>query len=809
MSSFVSDFLYAFRIFFKRPGLTILAILALSLSLGMTTAAFSMLNGFFFKPLPFDNPEELHLIFLGNEKSDSRMMPIPYDRVDSLEEVRSFTDILAYYRGTINISDRGRPERYSGAFISGNFLEVLGHEPVIGRTFGVNSADREGPKEILLSYKIWTERFGQDPKVLGESVRANGSKLTIVGVLPEGFQFPSNAEAWLPLHESVFPWNTQQTTHVKAVGRIAEGTSPEQAQAELKEVYQGWEGASLEKKEDLVLSCKPFGRMELNTASASLLIVMISAVIFVLLVSCANVANLLVGRALTRGREMAIRSALGATRRRIIRQLLTESMVLSFFGAVGGLLYAAWSVDWAMQSQVWELPYWINYELDWRVFAFVVLIMFGTALVSGLVPAWQASKTDINEMLKDTSHTSSGFRLGRLTRMLAVVQIAFSCALLFGAGLVTRHTIEMTNIDPGFQAGKVLSMRMGLFPGDYPDEQKRDAFYEEMVREVSGVPGVTSAAVTSWIGQFGNFEEPFFISREQEGVPDVGYAYIESVSPDYFRTLEMRLVAGRAFSEGDARDSTPVVVVNRAFVRKHLPDAPPIGQLVNLINTKRMQNGNKSGLAEIVGVVSNVRVSNFTKPDKDEAIIYTPYTQAQSTFMSLVAGTTGDLTEIQSSIEEVILKLDPNLPVYFQKTMGQFIEDQIKPYDLLSDSLLFIGLMALFLAAIGVYGMLAFNVSRRRREIGIRMALGANTASIVSQVVRQGFFQVVAGLAIGTGLAYLVGSFTRNFLVGINPLDTSVYLGVLLTLVGVATLAFFIPARRAARLSPLEALRYE
>lgn len=812
MNAFVSDFLYAFRVFFKRPGLTLLAILALALSLGMSTTAFSTLNGMFFKPLPFKDPEQLYHVYLLDPESEMvRLMPIPYSNYEDIEKLESFSEVMAYFSGTINLSGKGRPERYDGAFVSSNFLSLLGEEPELGRVFSAEAAQPDGPRELLISHKVWQDKFHGDPDVLGSTVRANGADHIIVGVLPGDFHVPLNNQVWMPVERAVFPGVNEEVKFVFAIGRLAPGVDSRQAERELKAVYAGWQDDVVEGKENFTLVCEKFGRLPMNRTSRSLLVVAIAAVIFVLLVSCANVANLLVGRALTRGREMAIRSSVGATRCRIIRQLLTESLLLSMLGAVGGLLYAAWAVDATTESEIYEIPYWMSFELDWRVFLFVLLVMILTALVSGLIPAWQASKIDLNEMLKDTAHTSTSFRLGRLTRFLAVIQIAFSCALLFGAGLITRNVYQMSRLDPGYPAGEILTMRMGLFPGDYPTEFDRDAFFRQLNGRVEEIPGVEACAVTSWIGQFGNYNEPFLHSSSSEGNPEIVYSYTESVSPDYFRTFGLEPVAGRIFNEEDRRGQRQVAVVNEAYAKAYLRGQDPVGQTISLVATKpeNPESSNSSNW-EIIGMVPGIRVSNFIRPDRPEPIVYFPYTETSSMFMSLVVRTGGeDTMAIRKAVEETILELDPNLPVYFVQTMEEFVDSLIYPYRMTANFFLMIGFMALFLAAIGVYGMLAFNVSRRRREIGIRMALGADTLRIVTQVLRQGFAQVVLGLVVGTGLAFLIGMMARDLLLGTNPADPSVYAGVLLTLVGVATLAFFIPARRAARLSPLEALRYE
>ncbi len=807
MDTFISDFLYAFRVFFKRPGLTILAIVALSLSLGMSVTAFSTLNGMFFKPLPFKDPDSLQTVFLVNTKAGMKEMAIPLEHYDDLKELDCFTETMAYFPGTINISGKGHPERYNGGYVTTEFPGTTGVEPILGRSFSEDPFSRDGQSELMISHKAWQNQFLGDPDIIGKVVRANGIDHEIIAVLPEGFHFVNQVNVWMPVNTNPRDDDKQHISQVFVSARISPDFSDDDIQATLDKAFAEWTNITLEDKADTRLTFKPFGKFELNSATNSVLVAALGAVIFVLLVSCANVANLLVGRALSRGREMAIRSAIGASRGRIIRQLLTESLVLSFFGAIGGLIYAAWAVDASMSSSVYEIPYWMSFELDWRVFTFAIVVMVSTALISGLIPAWQSSKVNLNEMLKDTSHTSTSFRLGRMTRLLAIVQIAFSCALLFGAGLITRNVYKMANIDPGYNGEEFLTMRMGLFPADYPTEPERDAFFKELTRRVKQVPGVDDVAVTSWIAQHGNYRQAFLLNHDVNANPEFDHAYSESVSKDYFDTYGLAPIKGEIFDdEFDNSDGIPVVV-NQAFAETCLAGVDPIGHKISkLVSIGEEQ----TEYLTVTGVVPTIRVSGFTKPTKDEPIVYLPYTATESTFMSLVVRTgSSDMDELKEAIQNVILAIDPNLPVYFTKTMKEFVDDQIYPFRMMANFFLVIGLMALFLSAIGVYGMLAFNVSRRRREIGIRMALGASTFGIVSQVLRQGFIQLALGLLIGTGLAFLVGQLTRDFLFGVNPTDPSVYFGVLLTLFGVATLAFFIPARRAANLSPLEALRYE
>lgn len=811
MDAFVSDFLYAFRVFFKRPGLTILAILALSLSLGMSITAFSLMNDMFLKPLPFKDPQQLYSVSLIKTDMEYKQMAIPMEHYDELGELDCFQSTMGYFPGTINISGKGLPERYGGGYVTSGFLGLLGIEPILGKKFSDNPYAGEKPGELMISHRAWQNQFRADPDIIGTPVRANGMDQRIVAVLPKGFHFVDDVDVWMPVDPNQPTGSKQLIDVIHTIVRIDPEYSMAQVQERLDATFETWTNVTLEEKQGSMLAASQFGKLDLTPANNYALIAALGALIFVLLVACANVANLLVGRALTRGREMAIRSAIGATRSRIIRQLLTESLLLTFFGSIGGLIFAAWSVDGIAASDIiYGMPYWMTFEMDWRVFAFTFVIMVSTAVISGLIPAWQSSKVDLNEMLKDTSHTSTSFRLGRLTRMLAIVQIAFSCSLLFGAGLITRNVYKMAHVDPGYRGEEYLTMRMGLFPADYPTEPDRDAFFSELTNKVRQLPNVGEVAVTSWIAQHGNSAETFLVGYYEDSNPQLEHASVESVSKSYFSAYELAPVAGTLFEETFAAEDAVPVVVNQAFADECLHGHDPVGYELGQFVVKNPNGDKETRFLSIVGVVPNIRVTEFTKPSKAEPIIYLPYTASESNFMTLVVRSGNlDMAELKTAIQNVILTLDQNLPVYFAMTMDQFVQEKIYPFRMMANFFLMVGLMALFLAAIGVYGMLAFNVSRRRREIGIRMALGATTISIVSQVLRQGLVQLALGLMIGTGLAFVVGRLTSNFLLGVNPTDPSVYIGVLLTLIGVATLSFFIPARRAASLSPLEALRYE
>lgn len=814
MDSFLRDFFFAFRVFYKRPGLTLLAIFALSLSLGMAVTAFSFVNGLFLKPSPFANSERLKEIYLTTEKGDpGSAVPLPLSKAKQLAGLSSLDAVITWYNGTINISGDGKPARYSGAFISPGFLEILGYEPIQGRSFGPRHPREPTESVFLLHEDIWRERFDADPAAIGTTLRLNGRPHRLIGILPAEFRFPHRSEVWVPLNRATYAGPADAEIPVTTLGLQAADAADEELSAELEKAVADWEGPAPRDAGRLHPETRIYDRVYLTRGDRSLLALGMLAVVFILLISCANVANLMIGRALTRGREIAVRTAVGASRIRILRQLLTESFVLSALGGVGGLLLAAWIVDFGTAYNRWDLPYWISFELDGRVFLFTAFTIGLTTMVAGIFPAFQASRANLQEVLKEASPSASGFRMGRLTRILTVTQIAFACALLFGAGLVVRNLLDMSRIEPGYDPASILTMRMGLFPEDYPRERQRDAFFSELLDSVRELPGVQAVGLSSWLGEFGNVRKPVLLPEAADGSasPRREWVYVESVANGQFSCMNMPVRAGRGFLPADGEERPLAAVVNETFARMYLPDDDILGKSIGILTEAGTPEGAQFLDYRIVGIVPPVRVSAFTEAKAAEPVVYVPYTQQPSAFMTLFvrmsAGQSPD--RISTSIEEAVLRLDPHLPLYFTKTMETFITEQRTPFRLLGGFLFTMGGMALFLATVGVYGMIVFSVGRRRREIGIRMALGATSWNIVSLVLRQGFLQLGTGILLGTGLAYLLGRLVRDFLSGIRPMDPGIYLGVLAILIGTALLAFFLPARRAARLSPFEALRNE
>jgi putative ABC transport system permease protein len=806
MDAFLRDIAFAFRVLFKRPGLTLLALVALAISMGMAIGTFSQYNAIFFKPLPFEDPSALYHIYL-KEEAAPKPLPIPLSRVAEIEQLSALSDLIFYYSGTINVSGDGQPRRYDGAFVEPGFLEFLGHAPILGETFSREGKSAEALPEFLISHTVWQERFAGNPDIIGRELRVNGATHRLAGVLPEGFHYPINADVWVTVDSQTHSVVSGEELFVVALGRLADGIMPDELQNQLDRLGREWEAGETESAFPNTLISVPMSRSYWND-DGDLASISTLAVLMILLVSCANVANLLIGRALGRGREIAIRSAVGANRTRIMRQLLTESLLLCLIGSVGGLLYSAWAIDFSMQKQSFlTLPYWVDFSADWRVFLFTFCIILITTLASGFLPAWQASKANLNEMLKETTHTATNFRLSKFTRLLTVGQVAFSCALLFAAGLSLRNLNQMTSIDPGFDASSVLTMRMGLL-GDYPEESDKDAFFEDLINAVDALPAAHAASVTSWISEYGNMKKPVVLPELDAPAESVQYAYVESISGGHFETLDVPLLSGRAFSTTDTPSSEAVAIVSQAFIDLYYPGEDVLGKKVGVF--AETEGDEPYEFRRIVGIAPTLTVSEFNDASATEATVYIPYTQVPSSFMTLmVRSPEAGSDDLEASIKQAILHLDPHMPVYFVRTIQDYIDMRMAPWLIIAYFFLLVGLMSLFLAAVSVYGMIAFNVERRRKELGIRMALGANRRSIVSNVMQQGMVQIVLGIIIGTGLAFLTGSLSRAFLTGVNPFDPGVYLGVIITLFAIAAISFFVPARRVARLSPLDALRYE
>jgi putative ABC transport system permease protein len=805
------DFLYAFRVLFKRPGPTFLAIIALSLSIGLTTTTVSVLNAVLFKGFPHPDGPRLHLLSLTHPEGKGARGGIPQALLEPLaREVPALEALCGFIVGTINYSgDERNPERLDGTYITANFLEVVREPVLLGRPFHELSPEQRGDA-VLLSHALWQRRYQGNPDIIGHPVRINGAIKRIRGVMPEGFVFPMYSDLWTVL-DPADPAATFAEMAVMVVARVGPGTSRDELEREVAEAGKRLLAGVGDGR--AALETDPFGLARLMGDGNGLWMgIQLAVMAGLLLIACANVANLLLGRAAARGRELAIRAALGANRRRLIIQLLTESLVLALLGAIGGLLIALWQVDFDVREVNLEMPAWLSFSLDWRVYGFVACLILVVALLAGIIPAFQASRVELNEMLKDGARSASGFRITRFTKILTVTQIAFSCALLFGAGLAARHFQKLSEVDVPFVPEEILTLRLALFASDYPDEASRDAFIEKALARLEEIPGVARAAATSWISQWTVPNPPVTFQIPGEGASEMRYCQAEMVSPGYFETYRGSLITGRGFTAADNDPEAPLVaVVNKAFVAAFLGDE---GQAVGRrLDFYRLT---PEGLpaprpTTIVGLAENLFFSPLmAETSESQPLVYLPLQRETPAFVTLVARSTGGTADsLREPIHAALQGIDPHLPPYFVRSMEEYYANVLYPIRMFVSLLLLVSTLALFLAAVGIYSLMAFSVSLRRQEFGVRMAVGARRGNLVRMVLHEGLSQLALGITAGLGLAILLGFAVSGALRAVlepDPLLLSIILGVL-TLATV--LALVVPLRRTARLSPMEALRHE
>lgn len=816
------DFLYAFRVLFKRPLPTVLATIALSLSIGLTTSTFSVYNGLLFKGLPYPNGDRVFRVVGGNPEKGFRELTVMQDRLEEIvrtaeSNARNRKDsaleaFVGYYTGTFNLSDDGqKAKRYNGAFIRGSMTRLTGVQMLLGTDLSDLSPE-EANRSILLSENIWNDRYNCDPEIIGREVRVNGAQMQVAGVMPANFSFPYREEIWGLTTCPANAINHLENGLLVAV-LCRDGVSSSRLETELKALSKEvWAShGEVDEGEYLLV---PFGQfIEEIARNPFWLFAQILVVVVIFLIACANVANLLLGRAATRGHEMAIRSAMGATRIRLMRQLLTESLVLAFLGCVGALLYTAWTTDIDAGSMSENFPTWLDFGIDWRVFVFTAAILVLTALASGVLPAVQASRTDFNEMLKETNRTATSFRVSRLSCILTVGQIALSCALLFAAGLVSRYIHQMEQIDTPFDPEKVLTLRMGIFASEVPPPGELHPFYRDLLTEVKEIPGVRDAALTSWISVPHDNRIAYRIVSNGESSGPGGQPekdYIERVSQDYFETLDAKVLAGHTFDFGDHYDPFAIVVNESCATRNFGAPANALGQKLQF-DWADGKMGIEDSPFHIVGVVADLPFGGFGSKLGDPCcILYLPAESTHANFMTLmVRSQDGDANRLLNPVRDVIHELDPHIPPYFERTLHEFFEQQLLPFRMFVRLFVFVALMALFLAAVGIYGLMTFSVSVRRQEFGVRMALGASRMQLVRMVLRQGLTQLALGVILGLGFAITFGRLLKRIFDDLDPIDLPTFFIVLLTLTISTLLALVLPLRRTARLSPMEALRYE
>jgi putative ABC transport system permease protein len=808
----VSDFRLAFRHLTKSPGFTFVAVLTLALCIGANSAIFSVINAVLLRPFPF--PESKQLVFVNNSYPKNDLLKagvsIP-DYLDRMARAPSIEDGAIYSWENFNLSSEAQPERVLGLIASPSLFSTLRIAPFLGRTFSAAEATVGNDKVVVLSYVLWRDTFGSRPGILDDMIRLSGVPYRVVGVMPPEFEFPAPwVKLWVPFAftEAQKGFDERGNEFSEMIVRLKPGASAAGLSAECDAIVQqnlmhaeqfrpyveasGFTGIATPMLEETVGEIRP------------LLWLLQVGVLAALLIGCTNVANLLLTRALGRDRELAIRTALGASRWSIIRQLLAETLLLFALGAALGLLVAMWGLSGMEALGVGNLPRGEKVSLDVSVFIFTLLSASITGLAFGLIPALQASRADGNEVLKGAGTRTMGRRQRTLRHVLVVVEIALSLMLLATTVLLVRSFRHLESQSPGFDASAVATARLTLSDYAYPDDSARSAFVETLTQKLETLPGVEHAAVTSVIPfGYGNAQGTYFISgREQPAGTAPPHGQIRSVSPGFFKSLEIPLQQGRTFTAFDRANAAPVVIIDRVLAGRYWPGQNPVGQSIY------RDRDNAETAATIVGVVAAIKQQGLDDPVRKETIYY-PYAQRSVQGLTITVRTSLSPESAIPLIRQSVVSIDADLPIYDVRTLDGRIQESLlnrrTPMLLLA---LFSG-MALLLAALGIYGVLAFNVNQRRQEIGIRMALGAASQDVLSLILNQGIRLVGLGVVLGV-LGYIaISRFLKSMVFEITPLDPLAIIGSALALTVISLLACVIPARRASKVSPMVALRDE
>ena len=804
MQALLRDVRYSWRSLLRSPGLTIVATLALTLGIGLTTTMFSIVYGALMRGLPYPDGDRIMAIGRSNPAKDIRNQSLPIqDFIDYRKQQQTFTGLAGSTSGTIYVSGDEKAERFTGAWITANMFDVVGVRPLLGRTFRAGEDTPAGEKVAILSYTMWQQRYGGDKNIIGHQLRVNGAPHTVVGVMPENFAFPDNDQIWVPLQTDPLASPRGQGQFVSVVGKLKPGVSLDQASVDLATISKRLAAEYKESNEGFTATVRSFVDQYIGKEPRQLLYTMLGAVFFVLLIACANVANLLLDRAAHRTKEVGIRTALGASRSHVIRQFLTEALVLSLVAAVLGVGLAYFGIAMFNRAlTITQVPFFIDIRLHPQVLLFTIAVAVLTTLVSGAIPALQSSRADINEVLKDESRGASSFRIGRISRGLVMFEIALSCGLLVAAGLTIKSVTKLGNMNPGFTTKNVFTARVG-FPAAYTDTVAQARFFDQAVQRVAALPGVQSAAIA--VGLPGA-QQGFGGTRfSLEGATyakdqDRPNTRLTSVSPGFFSTLNIPIVAGRGFTDADREGSLPVAVVTRSFVAKHFKARDPIGRRVRFGNDQ-----SKQPWLTVVGIAGDVFTGDQQEPFSP--VLFQPLAQARSGFAYITARTVNAPMSLTAGVRTAVASLNPDIPLYWVQTLDTAIAQQLWFVRVFGTMFVIFGGIALFLASVGLYAVMSFSVSRRIREVGIRMALGAQARDVVGMIFRQGIVQLAIGMTLGLALAFGIARLLGVILFQVQPRDPVIFSGVAAVLVGVGMLACLVPARRATLVDPLVALR--
>jgi putative ABC transport system permease protein len=807
MGNLLQDVRYSIRTLAKRPGFTIIAVITLALGTGANTAIFTVVDAALIRSLPYQNPDALVHFWEVTQKQDFGQREASYpDYLDLREQNHVFEDVAGYNASSMTLTGRDASERVRSARVTSSFFPLLGVRPVLGRTF-LAGEDQPGAEPIvIISHGLWQRRFGGDPEIIGQAISLNGGAYTVVGVLPPQFKFAKvgDAEAWAPLNPSPAQMSGRNFYWLNVIARLKPGVTLKQAQADMdifaenfQQQHPGVGVRLVNLQEEIVGRVKP------------VMLALLGAVGFVLLIACANVANLLLARSAGRRKEIAVRVALGASRFRLIRQLLTESLMLALAGGLLGLLWALWGVELLVaaipESQLNFMPYLQGLSINAGVLAFTAAITLMTGLAFGIAPALQATKQELHESLKEGGRGSGDSARAGLRNALVIAEVALALVLLVGAGLMMRSLIRLLQEDPGFDTSNLLTFQLTLPDAKYSEMPQMLAFHDQLIARISALPGVRGAATTSLRPLSGGGNTGSFMI-ERQPAPDPGNkpeGNVRTISTNYFQVMGIPLINGRPFTEADNATAPNVLVINQTLANRFFPDQDPVGQRI----TFGFDSARRPW--RIVGVAGDEKVTSLDV--RATPVLYFHYLQDAEAYMGVLVRTASDPASVIASVRKEISAIDQDVPMYSMMTMEQLISNSQSTFVRRYPTFLIgvLAALALALAAIGIYGVISYSVTQRTHEIGIRMALGARNRDILKLIIGQGLILMLAGLGVGLAVAFALTRFLTSILFGVSATDAVAFAGVSALLAVVALVASYIPARRATRVDPMIALRHE
>jgi putative ABC transport system permease protein len=804
MELILADIRYALRMLIKRPAFTAVALITLALGIGANTAIFSVVNAVLLNPLPYANPPELTLIWLQHPPTNQFQQPVSFpDFIDWRAQSQSFEQIVATRTLSVNLTDGDEPERINGARVSAGFLSMFKVIPVAGRDFLESETQPGGAPVALIGYRLWQERYGGDPSLIGRGVSIDSTSFTIVGVLPKGFYYPTpDTEVYIPLNQGKGD-TARGSRFLRVTGRLNPGVSLGEGQAEMDIIAARIANQYPDSNADVIVKLVPLHEQVVGKIRPALMI-MFGAAGFVLLIACANVANLLLARATVRRAELAIRAALGASRLRLIRQLLTESILLSLIGGFLGMLIAMWGVPALTSISASSIPRVEEVSVSFKALIFTVIVSLATGVLFGAAPALKSSK-QLTENLKEGKRGATcGSTHRRLLNLVVAAELALAVVLLAGAGLMVRSFMSISGVSPGFNPKKVFTIGIGLTQPIYADGQQQARFYDRLTEKVNAIPGVESTAGVNRVPLLGfNSSTSFTFQGKPVQLGNEPTADCRIATPNYFKTMGIPLLEGRDFTERDLKDAPEVVVINKAMVDQFLPGQDPIGKLLQIYPKPPRWR-------QVVGVVGDVKLLGL---DADiNPAIYVPLAQnpypAAMRNSFLAVRTTGDPSNVAAVIRSEMKNVDSGVPVANVRLLEDIVADSVAPQRLNMWLLLAFAGLAALLAAVGIYGVMAYSVTERTHEIGVRMALGAGSTDILRMVLLDGAKVTSAGVIAGLAAAFAMTRLMSTLLYKVSAADPITFAGISTLIVCVSLLANYIPARKASRVDPMVALRY-